>query len=75
MKNTTLSTKMLCAVLVAFLALTSCTKDTSEDNLYDHQAGKDFSPLEKPVVDRRDIRVKPDRSVDEIPIIQRSNLN
>ena len=65
MKNTTLSTKMLCAVLVAFLALTSCTKDTPEEDLYEQGFKKTISPFEKPKIDRMDVTVEPDRSVDE----------
>lgn len=66
MEKITLSTRWctMAMSMVLILFFTSCTKDTADDSLYETQSKKKFSPNEKPVVDRNDIRTKPDRSED-----------
>ena len=66
MENFTLNTKGLLLIVAStfIISATSCTKDSTEDSLYETQASKKFSPTEKPVVDKNDIRTKPDRSED-----------
>ena len=66
MENFTLNTRGFILIIgTAFLIITtSCTKNSAEDSLYETQATKNFSPIEKPVVDKNDIRIKPDRSED-----------
>lgn len=71
MEKITLNTRMCYVVMasLAFLIATSCTKDTTEDSLYETQAKRTFSPTEKPVVDKTKVRVKPEHGSDEIIVI------
>ena len=64
MEKSTLNMKLVCFVMatVFLLTVTSCTKDSSDSTLYEQEAKmKRNNPIEKPVVDRTKIRVKPDR--------------
>ena len=66
MKKTTLNAKLVCFVMASILILsfTSCTKDSSDSTLYEQEAKmkRKINPIEKPVVDRTKIRVKPDKN-------------
>ncbi len=66
MENFTLNARGVLLIIGSALLIgtTSCTKDSADNSLYETQAKKNYSPNEKPVVDRNDIRTKPDRSED-----------
>ena len=71
MEKITLNTRMFYMVMVAFtlLGTASCTQDSSEESLYETQAKKTFSPTDRPDVDKRNIRTKPDRAEDDTIVI------
>ena len=72
MENFTLNTKGLLLMVAStfIISATSCTKDSTEDSLYETQAKTKFSPTDKPVVDRSKVRVKPDDGRVDITIIE-----
>ena len=64
MKKTTLNTKSVYAILTCLLFsfMTSCTKDSVDDSIYEEQAKRRISPIKKktPDVDRMDITIERD---------------
>lgn len=67
MEKITLSTRWctMAMNLVLILFFASCTNNSADDSLYETQARKKKAPrYEKPVVEREDITIEPDRSED-----------
>ena len=61
MEKTSLNIRQLCLVLASFLLIftTSCTKDTSEESLYEQEAKKKKDPVLKPWIDKMDVQTEP----------------
>ena len=62
MEKSYLNIRHLCLIMAAFVFLltTSCTKDTSEDTLYEQQAKQKRNTKLKPRIDRMDITIEQD---------------
>ncbi len=62
MEKSYLNIRHLCLIMAAFVFLltTSCTKDTSENTLYEEQAKKKKKKTLRPWIDRMDVQSDPD---------------
>ena len=62
MEKTSLNIRHLCLIMAASLLVlsTSCTKDPSEDSLYEQEAKKKKNTTLKPRIDRMDVQPEPD---------------